>query len=496
MLTGPLRSDIFLPRSVAAVLIQGPSGSGKTRMAYELGRRLRSERLDMVHSVVFRSLLTPSDNDMDWNTERGPDNKLTQAAVDYNEFNLLRLLILQTSRFAAVKVEFDPKLSLRHVVASMFANEPETSPTPSSRRPLRVLVLHIDEFQRNPNRTSHILRTVSYFNASNNSYTILPVLSGTWVSDAEVKDVRDVSTMATVTHVLDFLTAEQVQSVVRSAAVGAVKALPVHAAAGVITDDVLANFDPLTVAKLQMLIEDTEGWTQAAVQLGAAIGAHALEPVDQVYSTYKATIARIYTAHKIRELLGKIPDVQKLLLMALTPHPVRAKRKNGMAGGGWRDFFYPSRAPISQVHQDEPLNGSSIGALRSTGIYSMKSTDETGVFHIRMARELILVATRTYPLGGVFVGETLRDTSDDAQELAHFYSYVASARALYDRAQALGAINFDKKKLQKLAGGQGRGRGRGKRGEIRSNSIISSLRHLCACCTPAARCQTAAWCTD
>jgi len=306
-------ADVESQKTLRNVFIDGASGSGKTRFGYELYKRLaREKQADKAGQlktdfVSYAMITMPPNNTIDPMDTEGAGRILAQ------------LLIRQYTKLQEVVLHDHFTLSDAINCLARRQLTPEQRANPHFRV---ALVLHIDEFQISPNLAAAMLRAIRDKNKSTAStrMLILPVLTGLYSSQTtSILGPYEISGVQSRIHRLNFFKSKDLASVwniVRSAA----KVNNQH----LILPARLEDQPPF----LQYLVEDVRGWPVAAVQLGGVLGLLSLTQ-EWTYKGLEATFLKVMTEKYSRGVFARALGVsettglQKLFLLALSPHKVR-----------------------------------------------------------------------------------------------------------------------------------------------------------------------------
>ena len=295
-LHNPVNGPIFNERETSVIIIGGASGVGKTRMSLEMAKALQSEVKHMEVQYLSLPLDRPHEEKNRW-----PDGSKVhpeyEDAFRQNESRLVSKLI------HCVKGEFQPhsSLMLGQLLSTMFKSTDDK---------VKILVLNIDECQSDVATCAQMIRVLREFN--NRYYSkikILPIVTGLWVDSQSIQMIKDVSGIKTVEKVLHFLPENKVPQLVDNV----IKFLGVSAV-------------DLTHPDAVALMEDTVGWARAVVTLAFTIARLAQENSQLNWSyledEYQQAINDQYSVDSVRKVLSGLTNVQKLVLIALAPHPV------------------------------------------------------------------------------------------------------------------------------------------------------------------------------
>jgi hypothetical protein len=295
-------TDKGIDRGYNKLFIDGPSGSGKTRVVWELYRRLKEDvTMGKIHSkigavsYVFINLT---------------DSFLPQKGQEENsaiEKHIAKQVIAQLTN---LRGQVD--VSLEGVLRRLFGEKKG------------ALVLHIDEFHRQPDETARLLSVVrSYSSSGSAPAVILPVCSGLFMHPNF--DPHKVSSVVQRVPLGFFRDHQKTWEIVRGAGL------------------VVANSDALrpvlevadlskTPRNVQYMVEDTAGWVMAAVQLGVNIPIAAnLNPnvrasdLGPVEDAVVAKLKSLYPVSVLKDGFGGSSEeaLIKIVTLALSPFPVR-----------------------------------------------------------------------------------------------------------------------------------------------------------------------------
>lgn len=289
------------------ILIGGASGVGKTRMALELARAFQGEVAgwrEKSFEVQFLSLTMSdaADDDDPWLSPADAVDAAKKLAMSLtNDRRLIIELARKCSRVAHKVGSLSPDLRLDHVLKTMFS---QTSTQ-------RFLFLNIDECHRNMQKCSEIIRTIRNANNAMTDYCIVPVATGIWMQDADMRVITDVSRTLPFHTVLHFLPSEKVGQLVQRL----VEAVEPPAAA------------LLQETEAKVLIRDTAGWARAAVTLALRIcsehkGMAGKISWQELEKQYELDMAQQYGDKRFAEILSGMSYLSKLLDTALAPHSV------------------------------------------------------------------------------------------------------------------------------------------------------------------------------
>lgn len=233
----------------------------------------------------------------------------TVAVKETGKSNLQRMIAALTTNCLIAGKEVQPPspdLLMVHVLATMFG---ET-------KARRILILNIDECQRDVQTCAEMLRVIRDANLTTSQYCIVPVTTGIWLQDDDVKTITTVSETSPWTTVLHFLPGSRADQLVHSL---------LESVGGLKTEAATAL---LKTSDAQALIRDTAGWARAAVTLALRIGEQHTRLAGRINwqrleSLYMADMLEQYGDKPFAKLLNGLPYLSKLLDVALSPHAVK-----------------------------------------------------------------------------------------------------------------------------------------------------------------------------
>lgn len=304
-------SDI--EREYKAYLIRGPGGSGKTRMAYEIARHLQRQEFK-THSIAFRAVYLDRPR---YSQDFSKCQRESTTVIPLISMARLKLMTALVDNGVANGV-CDADLSNANISQIIECIINKTAQ--DQRSPNSLFILNFDECQRAVDQIAYSLRVIREHNRSPTTTKIVPILSGTWLNADQLKSVYDISDMVNFPVELSFFSSlDDVRSLVHSAATGYSRLAQVLQLP---TDEALG-----------LLMQDTRGWPQAAVQLGAELGDYLTvnrRPADplttedwrKIESNYVRHIGRKYPSLTGISLLHGKSYLRKLVLVALSPFTV------------------------------------------------------------------------------------------------------------------------------------------------------------------------------
>jgi hypothetical protein len=196
-----------------------------------------------------------------------------------------------------------------------------------------VILLHVDEFSKNPELVSDILNTLLNYHAQERRGLVLPVCTGHYAGVGVLAHLTASESKCILTMPY-FASTEATLQLMRNAAKAYLTAPHVAQAAATTSAPPLSSLlevEPLPEL-LQYLVEDMEGWAMAAVQLGAHLAStpwsrrlgELRETLGAVEEAHKAYLAKVYTAKSILSPFGSAHAL-KFAAIALSPFTVRGK---------------------------------------------------------------------------------------------------------------------------------------------------------------------------
>ena len=300
------------PRLCPVFIIGGASGVGKTRMALELAKEFR-DRPEFGCEVQFLSLEIKSNGGWSAGSKSHAEH---QDALKDNEKKLVAMLL--NSGFKKNPV-VHPTVDLSHLLPTMFDLNSNNA---------KVLVLNIDECHRDIEVCTEIIRVVREFNSGSRSMVkIIPICTGLWLDEDRVQKIRDVSETSPVYIGLHFLPEEQVPRLVQNVVSAYPKEIHRDDDGKEKTDNHVIGDHMLSNPDAKAILEDTRGWARAVVSLGFIIASSMVQHgtkldwsnIEERYLEYIQSQYRV----DYEKLIGGLKYVEKLVWIALAPHPVR-----------------------------------------------------------------------------------------------------------------------------------------------------------------------------
>jgi hypothetical protein len=300
-------------RNYNKVFVDGPSGSGKTRMGWELYSHLVRE----VKQPQDGATLPPLKIDaVSYAFLNMTDSLLSDSVVDVMEADKLERLLadILVEQLSDIKPAPGSTVTLHSVLRHILNVRPG-----GSKR--GALVLHIDEFHREPKQTVRLLSVVRQFSKRHATSTlILPVCTGLYTDHCFGPNVVSGNSRRVVLGFFQDL--QKTWEIVRGAAMG----LSGNRLPPLLLDVDVDSAPP----NVRYLVEDTGGWAMAAVQLGVNIATRDLsrdEPASALIKVEDAVVGKlkeVYPSDALRAALGEIGKAAlfKVATLALSPFSV------------------------------------------------------------------------------------------------------------------------------------------------------------------------------
>lgn len=297
------------------VVVQGAAGCGKTRFGYEIYRRLAHEAKALA-SVSYKMLAFTAAPDYD----PLPVNVVDRQTVREQQERSARLEVAKLLEKGTTGVPPGGEDYLKRLVLAAKAAHPNKR---------TVVVVHIDEYQNQPNRALAIHRVCR--DITDENFRVVVVLTGL-LADPVSHELLPVPFGMTggmaLLVTLHYVPSEeqQLQLLVNS----------MRATKQIITVGDIALQHPRFLL-LKRLLHDLQGWPLAIVKLGGVLHSTALSRSDadikKVLQTaellLRIVVDEVYRTRMDEVLKRNKVNVEKLLRVAMSPFAVRLWRWRG-----------------------------------------------------------------------------------------------------------------------------------------------------------------------